>query len=126
MSICTEVKINSDKLPLSEDERKVVGENLTWLTTENFETFLLRTEINDDGRLLYLTCDMVWDENAERGIFTPQGEKGDFVIKNEQWINSEYHGYLKFHGYVHGGLYEFKAKFTDGKLIKIERIVQLD
>jgi len=121
MGMYDNLKISTSKLPLSDSEKLSVGENPDW-QTKDFECILSTAEITDEGKLKYLTFRYDWDENAESALGKLTGKKGALVTKDEKWIDIEHHGYVNFYTSVNNIWYEFNAKFTDGRLVIIERV----
>jgi hypothetical protein len=122
MGMYDNLKISTNKLPLSDSEKKSIGENADW-QTKDFECILSTAELTDDNKLRFLTLKYDWDENAESALGKLTGKKGALVTKDEQWIElNEYHGYVNFYTSVNNIWYEFNAKFTDGLLVNIERV----
>jgi hypothetical protein len=116
------LKISTNKLPLSDSEKLAIGENPNW-QTKDFECKLSTAEITDDGKLKYLDFRYEWDENIKSRSFELTGKLGGLVTKDEHWIElNDFHGYIRFYGNVKNVYYEFKAKFTDGQLVNIERV----
>lgn len=121
MGMFDNLKISTDKLPLSDSEKKSIGENADW-QTKDFECIMSTAEITDDGKLRFLTFRYEWDENVKSGIFELTGKMGGLVTKDEKWIDIQHHGYVNFYSIINAIWYEFNAKFTDGQLVSIERV----
>lgn len=122
MGMYDNLKISTSKLPVTDNEKLSIGENADW-QTKDFECILSTAEITDDGKLRFLIFKYDWDENAESALGQLTGKKGALVTKDEQWIDlKDYHGYVNFYTSVNNIWYEFNAKFTDGQLVKIERV----
>ncbi len=103
------LKINTNLLPLSESEKKAIGDNVIW-QTKDLDKALSTAEITDDGKLRYLEIEYVKDDTS----FLKGREMG--------WIEIEMHGFVNFYGKVNDTFYEFEAKFTDGNLVGITRL----
>ena len=103
------LKISTNLLPLSENEKMEIGDNVVW-QTKDVNKGLSTAEITDDGKLLYLEIMYVPGDTS----FLKTIEKG--------WVEIEMHGFVNFYGKVNDTFYEFEAKFTDGKLVVIKRI----
>ena len=116
------LKIKTDKLPLTDEEKSELGDNPDW-QTKDFECILSTAEITDDGKLRFLWFRYEWDENAESALSKYTNRKGALVTRDEEWIDIQKHGYVNFYTSVEGKWYEFNAKFTDGKLTGIERVL---
>lgn len=83
--------------------------------SKDLECALTQYEIREDGRLWFLAFELV---ARQRGPDMP-GES-PFERRNERWLDSEYHGMLRFYGNDrHGAWHEYVAKFTDGNLVEI-------
>lgn len=116
------LKININKLPLSDSEKKSIGDNVEW-QTKDFECILSTAEITDEGRLRFLHFKYDWDENAESALSELTGKMGALITKDEKWIElNDYHGFVNFYTYINKVWYGFNAKFTDGQLVNIERV----
>lgn len=123
MGMFDNLKISTSKLPLSDSEKKSIGENPNW-QTKDFECIMSTAEITDDGKLRFLNFRYEWDENVKNVMFKLTGKMGGLTTKDEQWIDlNDYHGYVNFYSTVNSIWYEFNAKFTDGKLVSIERVL---
>jgi len=122
MGIYDILKISTSKLPLTDIEKLSIGENHVW-QTKDFKCIMTTVEITDDGKLKFLDFRYEWDENLKSVISYLTGESGGLVVKDEHWVElDDYHGYVNFYSSVNEVWYEFNAKFTDGKLVKIERV----
>lgn len=122
MGMFDNLKISTDKLPLSDSEKKSIGENPDW-QTKDFECIMSTAEITDNGKLRFLNLRYEWDENLKSGMFELTGKMGGLTTKDEQWVElNDYHGYVNFYTSVNNIWYEFNAKFTDGQLVNIERV----
>ena len=89
------LKISTSKLPLTEEEKATIGDNIGW-QTKDFECILSTVEIEDNGKLR-------------------------FFDSNEQWIEVEDMEYVNFYSDSKIGWLEFNARFNDGQLSSIER-----
>ncbi|WP_338790496.1 hypothetical protein [Bernardetia sp. MNP-M8] len=94
------LKINTDKLPISEEERKHFNSNEIDWQTKDLDSLLAVYEITDDGKLFLIKAGWTQEKEIE--------EKKVY-----------FHGILNFYGDVGKDWYEFYAKFTDGQLIEI-------
>jgi len=115
------LKISASKLPLSDEERQIIDDSIIW-QTKDFDCILTTVEITDEGKLRYLDIEYDWDDNAKGGLHQLTGQLGGMVEKERKWKDIEYHGYIMFYDIVKGIGYKFKAKFTNGILVGIERI----
>lgn len=122
MGMFDNLKISTNKLPLTDSEKLSIGENPDW-QTKDFECIMSTAEITEDGELKFLNFRYEWDENIKSEMFFLTGKMGGLVTKDEQWIElNNYHGYINFYSTVNSIWYEFNAKFTDGQLLNIERV----
>ena len=122
MGMYDNLKIATSMLPLTDSEKLSIGENCDW-QTKDFECILSTAEITHDGKLKFLTFKHEWDETIKSEMFEFIG-MGGLVIKDKKWIElNDYHGYVNFYTSVNNIWYEFNAKFTDGQLVNIERIL---
>jgi hypothetical protein len=112
------LKISTEKLPLSPDEKRAVGENHEW-QTKDFDCILSTAEITDDGKLRFFSFKYAWDEDAVSPMTKITGRKGGLIRVDEEWIDVPHHGYVRFYGSANNVWYEFMAKFTEGVLVNI-------
>ena len=114
--------INTDKLPVSEKEKKLIGENPGW-QTKDFDCTMTEIFITDDGELKINQWEYEYVPKDERphpdddGLL---GLVGSIRRVNERLITQPYHGYVNFYSFINDDWYVFNAKFTDGKLELIE------
>jgi hypothetical protein len=118
MGMFDSLKINSEKLPVPENE-KILLKNIVF-QTKDLERSLLLYFISDSGELLL--AETFDEENPEDKI--PVSFMEGEIDLNEIKIYTKiaFHGYLVFYTLIEKTWYEFKAKFTDDKLVSIERI----
>jgi len=106
MGLFDYVDIDINKLPLSDEEKELIGAEKVF-QTKDLKCLMSRVEITQEGRLLYIE---------------EYSGKGDLKDMN-------YHGVFNFYTSVEGipkrHWFEFNAKFTDGNLVGIERIPKL-
>ena len=107
--------INTDKLPVSDEEKKLIGKNPNW-QTKDFDCMLTDIHITDEGELTIRKFTYGWDETKKNGF----GTMGVFTEENVHTEKIPYHGYVNFYSNVGNEWYEFFAKFTNGKLECIE------
>lgn len=115
------LKISASKLPLSDEEKLIINDDTEW-QTKDFDCILTTVEITDEGKVRYLDIEYDWDENAKGGLYQLFGQLGAMVAKEKSWEDIQYHGFIMFGNTINGIGYRFKAKFTDGILIDIERV----
>lgn len=114
--------INTEKLPVSDEEKKAIGENPNW-QTKDFDCILTEIYITDDGELKINRWN--YEEVPKEERPHPDGEgilglMGSLKRANERLETIPYHGYVNFYSDIKGNWYEFFAKFTNGKLECIE------
>lgn len=114
--------INTDKLPVTDEEKKLIGENPGW-QTKDFDCELTEIYITDEGELKINRWNYEEVTKEERPY--PDGEgllglMGSLRRVNERLEKIEYHGCVFFYSIIGDDWYEFFAKFTDGKLVSIE------
>lgn len=114
--------INTNKLPVSDEEKIRIGENPGW-QTKDFDCDLTEIYITDDGELKINRWKYDWVPEEERPYPKDEGIKGMIgclkrVGEHLETIN--HHGYVNFYSNIGTDWYEFYAKFTDGKLSTIE------
>ena len=114
--------INTDKLPVTDDEKKNIGDKTEW-QTKDFDCDLTEIYITDEGELKINRWEYESVPKEERPYPDGEGLLGMFgCIKriNERLETIPYHGIITFYGHPHKEWYEFYAKFTDGKLVSID------
>ncbi len=120
MGMYDTLKIKTEMLPISKDDKKILGESPKW-QTKDFDCILSTAEITADGRLRFRRFTYEWDNNAVCAMTNITGEKGALVEKNIQWIDfKDYSGVVNF--YTHDknqDWWEFNAKFINGVLVEI-------
>ena len=118
MGMFDSLRINRDKLPVTDKEKKLINVNHDW-QTKDFDCILTILYITDDGLLKVERWEEVVVPKEERPHPNDDGIMG--LIGSVKKINLrqeiiKYHGYVNFYGYVGEDWYEFDAKFTNGKL----------
>ena len=122
MSMFDSLFINTEKLPVTDDEKKIIGDNREW-QTQNFDNTLTEVYITDDGELKISRWEYETVPKEERPYPDDGGFLGMFgCLKrvNERLETIPYHGIIEFYGNPDNDWYVFFAKFTDGKLISID------
>lgn len=114
--------INTDKLPVTDEEKKLIGENPGW-QTKDFDCYLTEIYITDEGELKINRWNYEEVPNEERPY--PNGEgllglMGSLRRVNERLEAIQHNGYVNFYSKIGDDWYEFYAKFTDGKLVSID------
>lgn len=124
MGLYDNVIINVDMLNVS-DEDKVRLKNQAF-QTKDFDNEMTDIHIEDDGRIKIKRFDYQEVPVEERPYPNAEGLLAFMGSIREVNVTYEYltdlHGYFKFYTSVGDEQFKFKAKFTDGKLIKIDRI----
>lgn len=96
--------------------------------TKDLECWLDNYQITPEGRLMvevYRTEDRS-DKTAPPGSI--ESIVGIATKVHEGWKDTGYHGWLRFYGHLQDQSHEpaewldFKAKFTDGQLVAVERL----
>jgi len=114
--------INTYNLPVSEEEKKLIGKNPNW-QTKDFDCELTEIYITDEGELKISKWDYEEVPREERPHPDDDGIRGLIgCIKrvNERLEVIPHHGYVNFYSNIGNDWYEFFAKFTNGKLECIE------
>ena len=111
--------INKNMLPLSgEDKDKITGD-VVW-QTKDLVRQLAEARITDDGELWIKESDFMWDDDEDQdGESDPAA---DSAKKKRVAERIEHHGFVRFYSDIQDEWFEFKAKFTDGKMVGIERV----
>jgi hypothetical protein len=118
MGMFDDLIINTDMLPVSDEEKKLIGNNPNW-QTKDFDCDLTEIYITDEGDLKINRWDCEEVPKEERPY--PDGEGlsgliGSLRRVNERLETIPYHGYVYFYSTIGNDWYEFVAKFTNGKL----------
>lgn len=117
MGMFDNLKIKSDLLPISDEEKKFLGLYHDW-QTKDFDCILSTAEITDDGKLRFRSFKYGWDEEAENSF----GRKGALVERNQQWIEyNEFTGAVCFYSLdKNNDWWQFYALFDNGQLTEIK------
>lgn len=117
------VKVNLTKLPVTAAELKALrrGSELQF-QTKDFECKMATVELTDDGELVFHNFDYSWTDEGTNAF----GMKGGLIHTNERDQKINLHGYFNFYTNCGNDWFEFNAKFTDGKLVKIERATNVN
>ncbi len=143
MGMYDELYISTDMLPVSDKEKRLIGDKPGW-QTKSLDCEMTRVYITSEG---YLEIDRFEYESTPREEKPyPDAEKGTWKYvfgmlretNNKRERLDNYHGFVTFYtriGEVYrktgeglldrelvskGEWYEFSAKFTDGKLTEIK------
>jgi len=110
--------INTDKLPVSSEEKKTIGKNPNW-QTKDFDCELTEIYITDEGELKINRWNYEIVPKEERPYPDEKcllGLMGSLRRVNERLKVIPHHGYVNFYSNIGDDWYEFFAKFSDGKL----------
>ena len=121
MGMFDTIFINNNMLPISDEEKKLIGETMEW-QTKDLDCALSEVHITDDGQLIVYRWDLECVPKEERPYPDADGLLGLRGIMrrvNERLEVIHHHGYIKFYSFVGGKWYQFSAKFTDGRLESI-------
>ncbi len=113
--------ISTDKLPVTEEEKKLIGNNPGW-QTKDFDCDMTEIYITDEGKLKINRWDYETVPRKERPYPDEDGLRsimGSLRRINEHLEIIKHHGCVNFYSNIGKNWYEFRAKFTDGKLISI-------
>jgi hypothetical protein len=115
--------IDSKKLPVFPSERELLKNKI--FQTKDLEKCLLSYEITNDGEIMLQN---IKDEKTSELIpyFREMDDKEFVENKNIICKNIPFRGFIRFYTLLNKSWYEFKAKFTDGKLVSIEKIFKND
>lgn len=117
--------INTNKLPVSEEEKETIGDKPGW-QTKDFDCELTEIYITDEGELKINRFEMQIVPKEERPYPNGKGLEefvGSMRRTNQRLETIPFHGCVNFYSDIKGQWYEFNAKFTDGKLQEIERYI---
>jgi len=115
--------IDTSMLPISDEEKIILGDKPGW-QTKDFDNVMTEIYITNDGELKINQWEYEVVPKEERPH--PDGDgiaglAGSLRRSNEELETIPYHGYVNFYNSINREWYEFRAKFTDGKLIEIKR-----
>jgi hypothetical protein len=116
--------IDTNMLPISDEEKIIIGDESEW-QTKDFDNVMTEIYITNDGELKINQWEYEVVPKEERPH--PDGDgiaglAGSLRRSNEELETIPYHGYVNFYNSINREWYEFRAKFTDGKLIEIKRM----
>lgn len=114
--------ISTDKLPVTDEEKKLIGKNPNW-QTKNFDCDLTEIYITDDGELKINRWHYEVVPKKKRPYPDADGLRGSIGSLrrvNQRLETIPYHGVVFFYSYIGDDWYCFYAKFTEGKLVSIE------
>lgn len=122
MGMYDDLIISTSKLPLTDEEKNSIGENIVF-QTKDFDCILSKAEITEEGKLRFYNFNYKWDENVKSGLFSINGKLGGLITENERWENITNIDTVTFYTNSKIGWIEFNAKFENGNLISIERVL---
>ncbi len=107
--------ISKRLLPLTDEEKTKLPEQPGW-QTKDLDCILANVYITEEGELKIDRTssdfiDLLTDSSLPDGTHSID-DRLDII---------DHHGYVRFYSSIEGVWFEFRAKFTDGKLIAIER-----
>lgn len=104
MGMFDTLHIDISQLPITKEQANALPENPDW-QTKDLDCTLTDIYITTDGELEIIRFDSGLED------------------LNKKTVKLNYHGYVHFYDILPGGEWvEFRAKFTDGKLDKIETL----
>lgn len=118
MGMFDDIHIDINLLPLSEQEMELFTDEI------KFQTKSLDNALSD----YYITKEGLFEElyDLEREVGSTWNYRGKVfevnIRTNKRLIKIEHHGFVQFYHQVGEEWFEFKAKFTDGKLVSIVRV----
>ena len=113
--------INTNKLPISDEEKDNLGVTPGW-QTKDFDCLLTDIHITDDGEILISKCVYIEVPKKDRLYPNANGLKGLFgsIVKDSEHFEKVlYDGCVEFYTNINDEFYEFKAIFVSGKLQSI-------
>ena len=116
--------IDKNMLPISDEEKIIIGDEPGW-QTKDFDNVMTEIYITNDGELKINQWEYEDVPKEDRPFPDDDGIKGLFGSvrrSNENLETIPHHGYVNFYSSINREWYEFNAKFTDGKLVEIKRI----
>lgn len=133
MGMFDTVLINTNRLPLTRAEKKLLGDNPEW-QTKDWESVLTEIHITDEGE--FKVNQWKYEEVPKEERPYPEAEgvmsmRGCLRRVDQRLETILYHGYLQFYTGVkdeqdNHTWFEFSAKFTDGRLVGIKRVTDRD
>jgi hypothetical protein len=121
MGLFDTLYINTNKLPISDDEKKKLGDN-TDFQTKSLDCIMTEIYITDDGFLDVNDFEYETVPQEERPYPNDEGLKGSFGsirrVNERLERMKDFTGVIEFYNLD----FDFIAFFKNGKLEKIERI----
>lgn len=109
MGMFDSLYVSNQLLPLTEEQKENMPSDPGW-QTKDFDRELTEIYITNEGELKINR----WSEGED--------ESGKFIRNDENLETIAFHGWVNFYSSIDKVWFQFKAKFTDGKLATIERI----
>lgn len=121
--------INTQRLPLSRADKKRLGDDPDW-QTKDLDCILTEVYITDEGELKVNRWEYETVPKEERPYPDDEGllgSMGSLKRVNQRLEAIPYHGYIRFYTSLESPegsqeWFEFSAKFTNGKLVGIQRV----
>lgn len=117
--------IDTNLLPITKEEKELIGENREF-QTKDFDRELTEVYITNEGEVKVNRFEMEEVPKEERPYMNEVGISNLFGCLrrvNERLETINHHGYVRFYTNVDKTWFEFSAKFTDGKMVNIERVI---
>jgi len=117
--------IDTNLLPITKEEKELIGENHEF-QTKDFDRELTEIYITNEGEVKVNRFEMEEVPKEERPYMNEVGIFnlfGSIRRVNERLETINHHGYVRFYTNVGETWFEFSAKFTDGKMVNIERVI---
>lgn len=111
--------INAEKLPVSSEEKAILKNRV--FQTKSLNKGLLSYVITNEDELIIQYIKGEESVPYWRGV---SGHDSEFVSDRDDFLSVKepFHGLLVFYTNIDNTWFEFEAKFTDGKMVAIERI----
>jgi hypothetical protein len=106
--------ISTDSLPVTDEEKKLIGDNPGW-QTKDLDCTLTEAKITETGELQIRRFTTRWDNTKKNAL----GFNGILVEENTRIETVPIHGFISFYSDIGETWYEFRAKFTDGKMVEL-------
>lgn len=123
MGMFDNVIISPKLLPVSDEEKKKIGENPVW-QTKSLDNEFAEIIITDDGYLRKIDVRLIYVPKKDRPYGHENGWRsliGCIREQDRKLINLPYTGILNFYSDIGKERYEFIAIFEKGKLKEITK-----
>ncbi len=123
MGMFNYIIIDSQKLPVSSSERKLLKNKI--FQAKDLENCLLSYEITNEGEVMLQN---IKEEKTSELIPYFREMDDEEYVENKNIICEKisFYGFIRFYTSINKSWYEFKAKFTDDKLVLIDKIFKND